>query len=200
MNICFPNIAPKEFPNPGKDLHQTDNPQYVVLGGGCFWCLEGVYLQLQGILEVTSGYSGGTISSANYESVSSGQTDHVEVIQIKFDSKQITYGEILKIFFSIAHDPTQLNKQGNDTGKHYRSVIFYKGDEQELVARKYIEQLNKLKVYDSNILTTLEPLNEFFEAELYHQRYVENNPHNPYIFYTAVPKIEKIKSIVQLLK
>tara|TARA_Y100000590_G_scaffold405270_1_gene493415 strand:- start:1637 stop:2251 length:615 start_codon:yes stop_codon:yes gene_type:complete len=194
MNICYPNIAPKKFPNPEEDVTQTENDQFAVLGGGCFWCVEGVYLQLQGVLDVTSGYSGGTISSANYEAVCTGQTDHAEVIRIKFDSRQITYGEILKIFFSIAHDPTQLNMQGNDVGKQYRSVVFYKGDQQKNVAKKYIDQLNNIKIYDHNIVTAIEPLNEFFEAESYHQRYVENNLHNPYILHTAVPKIEKIKN------
>lgn len=141
---------------------------------------------------MTSGYAGGTAVTANYETVCTGRTDHAEAIEIRYDPSRTTFGELMKIFFSIAHDPTQLNRQGNDVGRQYRSAIFYADDEQKKAAEAYIAQLNKAKVYDDPIVTTLEPLVKFFPGEAYHQDYAKRNPFQPYIAHIAAPKVEKM--------
>src|SRR5690606_25160999 len=152
-----------------------------VFAGGCFWCTEAVYRDLEGVKKVTSGYAGGTAASANYEAVCSGRTDHAEAIEIVFDPSKTSYGELMKIFFSIAHDPTQLNRQGNDVGRQYRSAIFYADAEQKKTAEAYIAQLTGAKVFDDPIVTTLEPLEKFYPGEAYHQDYARRNPMQPYI-------------------
>jgi peptide-methionine (S)-S-oxide reductase len=156
--------------------------------------VEAVYKDLDGVTSVKSGYAGGTADTADYETVSSGTTDHAESVEVVYDPSRITYGQILKVFFSIAHDPTQLNRQGPDTGRQYRSAIFYENDEQKRLADAYIEQLKKAHVFDRPIVTEVVPLEAFFEAETYHQDYAARNPLNPYIVINAQPKVRKLRS------
>jgi len=189
------------FPDPNLDITSKSGQQTVVLAGGCFWCVEAVYKQLKGVLDVTSGYAGGTPQTANYRAVCSGRTNHAEAVQIRFDPAQISFGQLLKVFFSVAHDPTQKNRQGNDVGRQYRSAIFYADNEQKEVAAAYIKQLDAAKVFGDSIVTTLEPLEKFFPAEDYHQDYAELNPDQPYIACTALPKVDKLrKNFAPLLK
>ena len=187
--------SPTEFPDPALDI--TAKPgateAIAVFAGGCFWCTEAVYRDLDGVSKVTSGYAGGTPETANYDAVCSGRTGHAEAIEIRYDPSKTTYGDLMKIFFSIAHDPTQLNRQGNDVGRQYRSTIFYADEEQKKVAEAYIAQLNKAKVFDDPIVTTLEPLVKFFAGEDYHQDYAHRNPSQPYIAHIAAPKVEKMQ-------
>ena len=187
--------APTEFPDPALDIAAKpgSGEQVAVFAGGCFWCTEAVYRDLDGVSKVTSGYAGGTPETANYDAVCSGRTGHAEAIEIRYDPARTTYGELMKIFFSIAHDPTQLNRQGNDVGRQYRSAIFYADDEQKKAAEAYIAQLNKAKVFDDPIVTTLEPLVKFFAGEAYHQDYAHRNPFQPYIAHIAAPKVEKMR-------
>ena len=196
-------LAPDKFPDPAIDIppDPTGTPQTVVLGGGCFWCTEAVFVKLDGVISVVSGYAGGTADTADYKTVCSGMTDHAEVIRVRFDSSRISFGQILKVFFAIAHDPTHLNRQGNDIGRQYRSAIFYADDNQRWVAEAYIEQLKDAKVFPSPIVTTLEPLDQFFEAEDYHQNFVARNPNQPYVAAVAMPKVKKlVKSFGNKLK
>jgi len=189
-------VSPEEFPDPVVDAALTDKAgqSRAILAGGCFWCVEAVYKDLDGVTSVKSGYAGGTADTADYETVSSGATDHAESVEVVYDPSRITYGQILKVFFSIAHDPTQLNRQGPDTGRQYRSAIFYGDDEQKHLADAYIEQLNKAHVFDRPIVTEVVPLEAFFEAETYHQDYAARNPLNPYIVINAQPKVRKLRS------
>src|SRR5271155_2226869 len=188
------------FPDPKLDV-KTSGEQTIVLAGGCFWCVEAVYKQLKGVLEVTSGYAGGTSETANYRAVCSGRTNHAEAVQISFDAGQISLGQLLKVFFSVAHDPTQLNGQGNDIGRQYRSAIFYADDQQKEIAAGYIKQLEMAGVFEDPIKTTLEPLEKFYPAEDYHQDYAELNPDQPYVACTALPKVDKLrKYFAPLLK
>jgi peptide-methionine (S)-S-oxide reductase len=185
------------FPDPAKDIERSTRPggeATAVLAGGCFWCVEAVYLQLDGVKRVASGYAGGTADTANYRAVCSGTTNHAEVVQVTYDPSRITYGQILKVFFWIAHDPTQLNRQGNDRGRQYRSAIFYADERQREVAEAYIRQLDEAHMFPDRIVTTLEPLEAFYEAEPYHQNYAERNPDQPYIAVVAAPKVEKLRS------
>ena len=182
------------FPDPAKDIDTADGAEQVaVLAAGCFWCVEAVFKELDGVLEVTSGYAGGTAVTADYNSVCSGTTDHAEVVWVRFDARKISFGQILKVFFSVAHDPTQFNRQGNDHGRQYRSAIFYGDDAQRAVAEAYIQQLDAAGVFRSKIATRLEPLNGFYEAEAYHQDYAELHPDQPYVAAVALPKVEKLK-------
>lgn len=185
-----------KFPDPKEDLKRATNAgnQTLVLAGGCFWCTEGVFEAMPGVLDVVSGYAGGTAQTANYNIVSLGATDHAEAIRIIYDPKKTTFGKLLKTFFSIAHDPTQLNRQGPDVGRQYRSAIFFANEEERKVADAYIKQLTQAKVFGAPIVTTLEPLKEFFPAETYHQDFVRNNPSHPYIVQQAFPKLQKAKA------
>ena len=189
-------VSPEEFPDPVVDAALADKAgqSRAILAGGCFWCVEAVYKNLDGVTSVKSGYVGGTADTADYETVSSGTTDHAESVEVVYDPSRITYGQILKVFFSIAHDPTQLNRQGPDTGRQYRSAIFYEDDEQKRLADAYIEQLNKAHVFDRPIVTEVVPLEAFFQAETYHQDYAARNPLNPYILINAQPKVRKLRS------
>ncbi len=189
-------ISPRDFPEPLEDEPQamTSGRALAVLAGGCFWCTEAVYRELDGVQAVVSGYSGGSRETADYNAVCSGRTEHAEVIEVAYDPSRITYGKLLKIFFSVAHDPTQLNRQGNDQGRQYRSAIFYADEKQKQVAEAYIRQLDAANVFKSPIETRLEPLQEFFEAERYHQNYAALNPGQPYIAAVAMPKLEKLRS------
>jgi len=189
-------VSPEDFPDPVVDASLADKAgkTKAILAGGCFWCVEAVYKNLDGVSSVKSGYAGGSADTADYETVSTGTTNHAESVEVVYDPSLITYGQILKVFFSIAHDPTQLNRQGPDTGRQYRSAIFYVDDEQKRVAGAYIDQLNKAHVFDRPIVTEVTPLEAYFEAETYHQDYAARNPSNPYIVINAQPKVGKLRS------
>ena len=184
-----------QFPDPASDapLAASTATQVAVFAGGCFWCVEAVFRELRGVQSVRSGYVGGTAATANYKAVCSGQTDHAEAIEIVYDASHVTLGQLLKIHFSVAHDPTTLNRQGNDVGPQYRSAVFYVDEEQKRVAEAYIRQLHEAGVFTSPIVTTVEPLKQFFAAEAYHQNYAALNPNQPYIAYVAQPKVEKLR-------
>ena len=167
--------------------------QTAVLAGGCFWGVQGVFQHVKGVRKVLSGYAGGDKATAQYEKVSGGSTGHAESVQITFDPAQVTYGKLLQIYFSVAHDPTQLNRQGPDVGAQYRSAIFYFDDAQKRIAEAYIEQLNKSKVYRSAIVTRVDSLKGFYAAEDYHQDFLVNNPRYPYIVVHDLPKIKNLK-------
>ncbi|MGH9674174.1 MAG: peptide-methionine (S)-S-oxide reductase MsrA [Bryobacteraceae bacterium] len=184
-----------DYPDPASDIPPVPNEQTVVLAGGCFWCVEAVYRQLDGVLEAISGYCGGSAATADYRSVCSGRTDHAEAVRVRFDATRVSFGQILKIFFFIAHDPTQLNRQGNDIGRQYRSAIFYDGDEQRRAGEAYIRQINEARLFPRPIVTTLEPLEEFYPAEDYHQDYAARNPDQPYVMCVAAPKVEKARAL-----
>lgn len=189
----------RNFPDPKEDVKVEANAgeQSIVLAGGCFWCTEGVFEIMPGVKDVISGYAGGTKETADYETVSSGKTGHAEAIKIVYDPAKISYGKLLKSFFSIAHDPTELNFQGPDHGKQYRSAIFFANDDQKRVAEAYIKQLDEAKAFDKPIVTTLEPLNQFYPAEGYHQDFFRLNPNHPYIRQIAKPKVEKAKEVAK---
>lgn len=190
----MPAFDPWSFPEPALQATETGR-RAIVLAGGCFWCTEAVYRDLKGVLSVRPGYAGDTKETADYKTVCTGMTNHAEVIEVAYDADQINLGTILKIFFSIAHDPTQLNRQGNDVGPQYRSAVFYANDEQKRVAEAYIAQLNAARVFDASIATTLEPLAEFFEAESYHHDYAARNPFQGYIRAVALPKVDKLRKV-----
>jgi peptide-methionine (S)-S-oxide reductase len=194
--MLMAKVSPEEFPDPVVDATLADKTgqSRAILAGGCFWCVEAVYKNLDGVTSVESGYAGGTADTADYETVSSGTTDHAESVEVVYDPSRISYGQILKVFFSIAHDPTQLNRQGPDSGRQYRSAIFYADDEQKRLAGAYIDQLNKAHVFDRPIVTEVVPLEAFFQAETYHQDYAARNPLNPYIVINAQPKVRKLRS------
>jgi peptide-methionine (S)-S-oxide reductase len=167
--------------------------QTAVIAGGCFWGIQAVFQHVKGVVSATSGYSGGSKLSAEYEVVSTGETGHAESVQIVYDPAQITYGELLRVFFSVAHDPTQLNRQGPDSGTQYRSVIFYGSDEQKKIADAYIAQLDQAKVFSRPIVTQVVPLKAFYPAEAYHQNYATLHPDNPYIAFNDAPKVEHLR-------
>jgi len=171
----------------------TSGQQTAVVAGGCFWGIQAVFQHVKGVISATSGYSGGSAKTAEYEVVSTGSTGHAESVQIVYDPSQITYGELLRVFFSVAHDPTQLNRQGPDEGTQYRSVIFYGSDEQKRVAEAYIAQLDQAKVFSHRIVTQVVPLSAFYPAEAYHQNYAALHPNNPYIAYNDAPKVEHLR-------
>lgn len=183
------------FPDPAQDLAvaEEQTTATAILAGGCFWCTEAVYRQLDGVISVESGYSGGSAASANYDAVCSGATGHAEAIRIVFDPRKTSYGDLLKVFFSVAHDPTQLNRQGADRGTQYRSAIFFANEDERRVAATYIAQLNAAKLFADPIVTTLEPLETFYPAESYHQDYAARNPSQPYIAAVSAPKVEKLR-------
>jgi peptide-methionine (S)-S-oxide reductase len=195
-NVTSCRVPIPNFPDPVLDSPLATSPvrQVAVFAGGCFWCVEAVFLELRGVEAVRSGYAGGSAETANYKAVCSGTTDHAEAIEIIYDASQVTYGQLLKIHFSIAHDPTTLNRQGNDVGLQYRSAIFYVNDDQKAIAEAYIEQLTVANVFTAPIVTTLGPLKEFFVAEAYHQNYAALNPGQPYVMYAAQPKVEKLRT------
>jgi peptide-methionine (S)-S-oxide reductase len=188
-----PTYGASDLPKPKTDLPATQpSPQTAVFAGGCFWCTEAVFQELKGVSDVTSGYAGDSKETAKYDIVSSGETKHAEAIQITYDPSVITYGELLRVFFAT-HDPTTKDAQGPDHGHQYRSAIFYSSEDQKNVAQAYIQQLEEAKTFSRKIVTTLEPLKEFYPAEKYHQDFMTLNPDHPYIQHWAVPKVQKVK-------
>jgi peptide-methionine (S)-S-oxide reductase len=184
-----------EFPDPAVEVTgpAAEGPQTAVLAGGCFWGVEGVFERIKGVTGAISGFAGGAKSTAHYEEVSTGRTGHAESVRITYDPSQITYGQLLKVFFSVVHDPTQLNRQGPDTGTQYRSAIFYANEDQKKVAEAYIKQLDEAKIFRHAIVTQVVPLNGFYPAEKYHQHFLDNNMTYPYIVYNDLPKIAALK-------
>ena len=183
------------LPAPAVDVPATDGPQTAVLSGGCFWGVQGVFEHVHGVRKVLAGYAGGSAATANYETVSEGDTGHAESVQVVYDPKQISYGRILQIFFSVALDPTQVNRQGPDYGTQYRSEVFAATPEQSHAAAAYIAQLNQTKVFARPIATRVDPLSGFYPAEGYHQDYLERHPDQPYIAFTDIPKVENLKRL-----
>jgi peptide-methionine (S)-S-oxide reductase len=186
-------VTPNEVPDPAVDLAPGEDRGEAVLAGGCFWCTEAVFRRLRGVEEVVPGYAGGAADVANYKAVCSGRTGHAEVIRISYDPKQVSYGQLLKVFFSVAHDPTQKDRQGNDVGTQYRSAIFPADDAQRRVAQAYMQQLEAAKVFNGPLATTIEPLEAFFLAESYHHNYAELNPGQGYIQFVSMPKVGKLE-------
>lgn len=186
------------FPDPQVDLPLEPKPRdaTAVLAGGCFWCVEAVYEGLPGVKDAESGYAGGTSATANYDAVKTGQTQHAEVVRVTYDASVITYGQILKAFFFVAHDPTTLNRQGHDIGPQYRSAIFVENEDQQRVAEAYIKQIDRAGDFPTLIVTTIEPLDRFYPAETYHQDFARKNPTHPYINAAALPKVAKLKKLL----
>jgi peptide-methionine (S)-S-oxide reductase len=170
-------------------------PQTIVLAGGCFWGVQAVFQHTKGVTAAVSGYAGGEKQTAHYEMVGSGRTGHAESVAVTFDPKQVSYGQILQIYFSVAHNPTELNRQGPDTGTQYRSAIFYANDEQKRIAGAYIAELDKAHAFPRPIVTQLEPLHGFYAAEDYHQDFAVTHPSYPYIVYNDAPKVENLKHL-----
>ncbi|MDW5444112.1 peptide-methionine (S)-S-oxide reductase MsrA [Polaromonas sp. SM01] len=189
--------AAVSIPAPADDLVATPAAavETAVLAGGCFWGVQGVFQHVRGVRNAVSGYAGGEASSARYEAVGSGRTGHAEAVQITYDPQQISYGRILQIYFSVAHNPTELNRQGPDSGPQYRSTIFAQDVTQARVAKAYIAQLNKAGSFGLPIVTTTEMQKRFFPAEAYHQDYLVQHPHAPYIVYNDLPKIDNLKRL-----
>jgi peptide-methionine (S)-S-oxide reductase len=189
MTACTAE-RPAVIPAPALDNPKAAGaPQTAVLAGGCFWGIQAVFQHLNGVQQVVSGYAGGDRATADYETVSGGQTGHAESVQVTFDPSVVSYGEILRVFFSVAHDPTQLNRQGPDTGTQYRSAIFYADDEQKKVATAYIAQLGQSGQFRLPIVTRVDPLQGFYPAEGYHQDYLMKHPSDPYIVFNDQPKV-----------
>jgi peptide-methionine (S)-S-oxide reductase len=199
--FCLPLLAASftlsaaEFPAPAVDIPSPAAKQTasIVLAGGCFWGVEAVFDRINGVTKVVSGFAGGKKTTAHYEMVSTGMTGHAESVQVDYDPSQISYGKLLEVFFSVAHDPTELNRQGPDYGTQYRSAIFYSNDEQKRVAEAYIKQLNQAKIYSRPIVTQITPLEGFYRAEEYHQHYLDHNPNQPYIVYNDMPKLKHLR-------
>jgi peptide-methionine (S)-S-oxide reductase len=183
------------IPTPALDaaLATAKAQQTAVVSGGCFWGIQAVFQHVKGVISATSGYSGGAANTAEYELVSNGDTGHAESVKIIYDPSQITYGQLLRVFFSVAHDPTQLNRQGPDTGTQYRSSIFYASDEQKRIAEAYIAQLEKANVFPRPIVTQVVALKAFYPAEAYHQDYAARHPNDPYIVYNDAPKVANLR-------
>lgn len=184
-----------ELPNPTADAAKASAPteEKAVLAGGCFWGMQLVFEHVKGVKHVTAGYAGGSKETAEYEVVSSGTTGHAESVEITFDPSVVTYGQILKVYFGVAHDPTELNRQGPDEGTQYRSSIFFENPDQQKVAQAYIDQLQNAHVFPSPIVTSVTPLQGFYQAEDYHQDYAVHHPDNPYIAFNDLPKLTDLK-------
>jgi peptide-methionine (S)-S-oxide reductase len=187
-------IKPSDVPPPVMDLQLAEDLGEAVLAGGCFWCTEAVFRRLNGVQTIEPGYAGGNDAKANYKDVCNGDTGHAEVIRIRYRPEVISFGQLLQVFFAVAHDATQLNRQGNDIGTQYRSAVFPIGPRQAEVAKAYIEQLSAADIYISKIVTTIEPLDAFHPAEKYHHNYAELNPTQPYIRGVSMPKVDKLQS------
>jgi peptide-methionine (S)-S-oxide reductase len=187
-----PNSA---MPKPALDapLASSKSEQTAVFAGGCFWGVQTVFKHTRGVISSTAGYAGGFLKDPSYESVSTGLTGHAESVQVVYDPSQVTYGQLLMLYFSVVHDPTQLNRQGPDDGSQYRSSIFYTSEEQKRLAEAYVAQLTAAKVYNRPIVTKIVPLDKFYTAEEYHQDYADHHPDNPYIQICDIPKLEALK-------
>ncbi len=192
---CNASSAAVAIPNPASDepLAKVKGSETVVLAGGCFWGIQAVFEHVKGVTGVTAGYSGGSANTAQYEMVSTGMTGHAESVKITYDPSQISYGQILKVYFSVAHDPTELNRQGPDDGTQYRSAIFYSKDEQKRIAQAYIGQLNQAKVFSRPIVTQVVAFQAFYPAEDYHQDYAVHHPNDPYIRINDLPKVAHLR-------
>jgi peptide-methionine (S)-S-oxide reductase len=190
---CSPPSSAKPLPDPAVDLPPATRTQTAVLAGGCFWGVAGVFEHVRGVSDVVSGYAGGQADTASYEQVSTGRTGHAESVRITYDPARVSYGQLLKVFFAVAHDPTELNRQGPDTGTQYRSAIFYADAAQKRVADDYIAQLGKAHVFPRPIVTEVVPLKAFYPAEAYHQHYLDKHPTQPYIVINDLPKIADLQ-------
>ena len=192
---CMSSGAAGPLPDPAADvpLAKTSSTETAVFAGGCFWGVEAVFENVKGVRKAVSGYAGGTLASPSYEQVSSGSTGHAESVSVTYDPSKVSYGQLLKVFFSVAHNPTELNRQGPDTGTQYRSAVFYANPEQQRVAQAYIGQLQTAKAFRQPIVTEVTPLRAFYPAEEYHQNYLVRNPYQPYIVINDLPKLAALK-------
>jgi peptide-methionine (S)-S-oxide reductase len=187
-------VSAAEFPAPAVDPSPANHTTATaVFAGGCFWGVEAVFERLNGVTNAVSGFAGGNRATAHYELVSTGTTGHAESVQVTYDPSRISYGKLLEVFFSVAHDPTELNRQGPDEGTQYRSAIFYSDADQKRVAEAYIRQLNAAKIFRDAIVTQVVPLKSFYAAEEYHQHFLDRNPNNPYIVYNDLPKVKHLQ-------
>jgi peptide-methionine (S)-S-oxide reductase len=195
------SMATGTIPNPTTDIPKATakGEQVAVLAGGCFWGMEAVFEHLNGVSNVVSGFSGDSAATANYSRVSTGQTKQAEAVQITYDPSQITYGQLLRVYFSVAHDPTEVNRQGPDEGPQYRSAIFFANDKQKQVAQAYIQKLNTAKSFSKPIATQLVPLDKFYAAENYHQNFIARNPNYPYVVIHDLPKIKQLQKLFPML-
>jgi peptide-methionine (S)-S-oxide reductase len=192
--VATASVGAATFPDPLKDMHPAGRSDSVVFAAGCFWGVEAVFERVKGVTEATSGYAGGSRLTAHYEIVSTGATGHAESVKVVYDPSQITFGQLLKVYFAVAHDPTELNRQGPDEGTQYRSSIFYTSEEQKQVALAYIRQLDEARVFRSPIVTKVVPLDGFYPAEAYHQRFFDRNPDYPYIVFNDLPKVKHLEA------
>jgi peptide-methionine (S)-S-oxide reductase len=193
--MVFGQVRTEKLPAPVLDEpHGTSHQETVVFAGGCFWGVQTTFQRIKGVTATTAGYSGGTKETANYGAVSSETTGHAESVKVVFDPERISYGTLLRVFFSVVHDPTELNRQGPDVGTSYRSVIFFTTPEQEKIANAYIAQLDAAKAFPKKIVTVVTPLKAFYDGEDYHQDYAEKNPNNPYIQVCDIPKVAALKA------
>lgn len=195
LGLASSAMAAAPVPAPALDMKASPSGglQTAVFAGGCFWGVEAVYRHLNGVTRAVSGYAGGTAPNPTYEAVSSGRTGHAESVEITFDPKVVSYGTLLRVFFSVAHDPTELNRQGPDVGTQYRSAIYFANDEQKRIASAYIAQLDAAKAFPTKIVTEVAPLTKFYPAEAYHQDYLARHPTQPYIVYNDLPKLDALK-------
>jgi peptide-methionine (S)-S-oxide reductase len=194
---CSATASTTQVPDPTYDTPKASaqGTETAVLAGGCFWGMQSVFEHVRGVKQVWAGYSGGEANTAHYDDVSDGDTGHAESVKVQFDPAVVSYGQLLKVYFSVAHDPTELNRQGPDTGTQYRSEIFYTTPQQEKIAQSYIAQLNAAKVFDGSIVTQVQPLKAFYEAESYHQDYARTHPDQPYIVINDAPKVAALKQL-----
>jgi peptide-methionine (S)-S-oxide reductase len=199
VGACSAVAAIGPVPAPRVDAARASSPgkATAVVAGGCFWGIQAVYQHVRGVTRAISGYAGGTADTAQYEIVSSGTTNHAESVEITYDPSVVTYGQLLHVFFSVAHDPTELNRQGPDDGRQYRSAIFFADAEQERIARAYIAQIDEAKVFNRRLATEVVPLTKFYAAEAYHQDYATNHPGDPYIMINDAPKVRSLKKVFQ---
>jgi peptide-methionine (S)-S-oxide reductase len=194
---CSTHGSAVAIPDPIVDnpLSATPGHEMAVVAGGCFWGIQAVFEHVKGVTSAISGYSGGAANTATYEKVCSGRTGHAESVQVNFDPSQVTFGQILKVFFSVAHDPTELNRQGPDTGTQYRSAIFFASEDQKRISSEYVKQLDAAKVFPKPIVTQIVPLDAFYPAEDYHQGYAEQHPENMYIAVNDLPKLDNLQKV-----
>jgi peptide-methionine (S)-S-oxide reductase len=182
-------------PPPAADVTATATTETAVLAGGCFWGMQGVFQHVQGVTSAISGYAGGKADNASYDKVGRGSTGHAEAVEVKYDPRKVSYGQLLQIYFSVAHNPTELNRQGPDTGTQYRSTVFPQNADQARVAKAYVQQLNQAKTFGKPLATTIEPSQKFYPAEAYHQDFLTLNPRHPYIVINDLPKIDELKRL-----